>query len=109
MSKNRQNIHHNGKFPVHLSHSDFPMDMETYEKLGMPLGCTVVPFIFDENSTLNKNNENHISNIARCFSCLAYINKFCSCTPSRWICSLCGSRNLFSRNMVCYLTLHLYH
>ena len=36
----------------------------------------------------------------RCGQCFGYINKYCNITNSRWVCSLCGFRNVFSRQQV---------
>ena len=42
------------------------------------------------------------SNLSRCSSCFAYMNPYCEVSNFRWFCSLCLSRNSFSKEMTRY-------
>lgn len=91
-------------FPMTLTHSEFPSSLITYEQLGMPLGCCISPFISIQDRSQASENIQEIpgTHIARCSNCSAYINSFCEASSLRWICSLCGTRNNFTRAMIRY-------
>lgn len=102
-TKKDQPLQNANGFPISLSHTLFPDSISTFEKIGMPFGCSITPFIVNEyvNPSL-QSNEHHALRIARCGHCLAYINQFCSYTNFRWFCSLCGCRNNFTKSMSRY-------
>ena len=88
------------------------------EMLGMPLGFILTPYmplsdkshLYIPSITCQHTNiirmksvprlTSSAYNIARCSKCTAYINPFCDASNMRWLCSLCGYRNSFTRNMV---------
>ena len=71
-------------FPIALSHKIFPKDNTTYEKLGMPVGCSVTPFASNDYKQITQPTQlSHIINIARCDTCSGYINYFCTYTKAR--------------------------
>eukprot|EP00602_Paraphysomonas_sp_CaronLab_P007624 CAMPEP_0185022862 /NCGR_PEP_ID=MMETSP1103-20130426/5561_1 /TAXON_ID=36769 /ORGANISM="Paraphysomonas bandaiensis, Strain Caron Lab Isolate" /LENGTH=924 /DNA_ID=CAMNT_0027555133 /DNA_START=35 /DNA_END=2806 /DNA_ORIENTATION=- len=92
-------------FPMSFSHSEFPESEASQALVGMPFGFLVTPFIpSSDRSQIQRNGKMSTSatRIARCSNCAAYINPFCDSTSIRWICSLCGTRNSFSRSMLRY-------
>lgn len=98
-------------FPIALSHSQFPSKLASYDHLGMPIGCIISPFIATESGQeLSEEFRRLIESgtrIARCTLCSAYINPHCECSQLRWFCSVCGSRNSFTRSMVRYRQVEL--
>jgi hypothetical protein len=84
---------------------------------GMTFGITVTPFLPHSDGTnlylsylllflkldFRKKDLPKItsaSKVARCMNCAAYLNPFCEATTVKWICSLCGTRNVFPKSMV---------
>lgn len=93
-------------FPMSSTHKEFPASKSTIEQSGAPLGCFVKPFLplFDRSNItahlplmVDSNKE-----LARCKNCHAYLNQFCDVTNIKWICALCGERNLFTKNQTRY-------
>ena len=102
----RESIYYPELFPITLTHGEFPTNATVHDAMSMTYGLLVTPFIAtDEGSSLLQYNpklQSHRSAVARCEACGAYINPFCDSTSLRWICSLCDTRNSFSRHMLRY-------
>lgn len=98
-------------FPIAFSHAEFPISGEIADALGTPLGFILTPYLpISDKSHLARNlprlsTSGHY--IARCVKCAAYINPFCDASNMRWLCSLCGYRNTFTRSMVRYRQIDL--
>jgi predicted RNA-binding Zn-ribbon protein involved in translation (DUF1610 family) len=97
-----------GIYPVF---TEFPIDFEGYSQLESNIELYIEPFELNQNNTKSYESSydcfndhqienNHSNNIVKCSSCNAYINKYCLYTSFKWNCSLCGERNIFSRNTV---------
>ncbi len=93
-------------FPVSSTHKEFPSNKNAIEQSGAPLGCFVKPFlplVDRSNITMHlplmvdSNKE-----LARCKNCHAYLNQFCDVTNLKWICAICGERNLFTKSQTRY-------
>lgn len=89
-----------------FTHSELPTDSTVHGELGAPLGVLVTPFIGrSDGSHLRMDltrTTGIASNLSRCSSCFAYMNPYCEVSNFRWFCSLCLSRNSFSKEMTRY-------
>ena len=109
----RDNIYYPSLFPITLTHSEFPSDHIVHDHVSMTYGLLVTPFIaLEDGSSLCQYNPNlqslyRTTGIARCDDCGGYINPFCDVTTMRWLCSLCETRNIFTRNMKRYRSIDM--
>ena len=93
-------------FPFVFTHKEFPADSNSSRDIGSPLGLMACPLVgrgdgLHLRPELTRNTD-RASKMARCSHCTAYINPYCDITNVRWFCSLCGSRNTFTKHMPRY-------
>ena len=93
-------------YPFVFTHKEFPADSNSSSDIGSPLGLMACPLVgrgdgLHLRPELTRNTE-QASKMARCSHCTAYINPYCDITNVRWFCSLCGSRNTFTKHMPRY-------
>lgn len=89
--------------PISLTHKEFPTTFNKLERSGLPFGAEVRPFVgrCDESQEQVVACTSALS-IARCGQCSAYLNPYCELTSTRWFCSVCSFRNIFSKSMTRY-------
>ena len=74
----------------------FPLTPSAKDAAGVPFGVIVQPLapLTDESGDeLAEEDLEHVDAVARCESCLGYINPFCAFLRSHWRCALCGTLN----------------
>ena len=86
-------------FPISATHSEFPSSYDVMERSAMPYGFLLTPFISRKDVFANSCRfVDAASQVARCDSCKGYLNPFCDLSSMQWVCSICGTRNMFTRS-----------
>lgn len=75
---------------IRFTTENFPSSMTVKEDSGLPWGCVVQPYAPLDNES---KNQLHLSEIARCENCFAYINSYVTFSRKKWRCNICGERN----------------
>ncbi|MBA0622664.1 hypothetical protein Godav_008186, partial [Gossypium davidsonii] len=85
---------------VRATVSRFPIDPDSQEASGVPWGLTVTPFAAkDENDQAAAYGlDGHL--LPRCENCYAYFNTYCELDQWAWNCSLCGTLNGLSAQVI---------
>ena len=78
----------------------FPLTPSAKDAAGVPFGVVVQPLapLTDEaGEEPGEEDLEHVDEVARCESCLGYINPYCAFLRSHWRCALCGTLNQLTK------------